>query len=102
MWVFNGWMESVGTVTENDREIAEMTQEAETVTHHVRLPGVPPSTATMAHLRSSNLSGRHAAEFSDATHGSWCRAVPPTNLVVVVAGAGGSCCHDGPVVCVAS
>ena len=34
-----------------------MTQEAEMVTHHGAVPGVPPSAATMAHLRPSNWAG---------------------------------------------
>ena len=34
-----------------------MTQVAEMVTHHGAVPGVPPSAATLAHLRTSNWAG---------------------------------------------
>ena len=96
-----GYSFSVGTVKENNREIRNDARGRDRDASR-RCAGRPSICRHDGALATIELGGRHASEFGGATHGSWCRAVPPTKLVVVAAGAGGSCCLDGPVVRAAS
>ena len=79
-----------------------MTQEAEMVTHHGAVPGVPPSAAAMAHLRPSNWAGGTLLSSAALLTVVGVALSLQPNWLVVAAGAGGSCCHDGPVVRAAS